>query len=392
MVDLDNVQNYLDIELKKSLERDEFLCNGGLTGVYPSNSVVNVIPALRNTNQQAVANNGLAANPSDVNYQEPAYFNVSPIATGVSFLVQFPLKLMKGTMFSVDKTMFFGSQPTYLKIFFGPTSKICYTSSSNANPSAGTKISYVPAANINASIGPVSGAVAYNNNIQPVNLQLMLAVETNVGLIEQIKNKVASSGLKYMIPFTQSFKVSNTGTNQTISQQIDGNFGKTLLRVLYAPYNSQEDLDTAYDHANTPTIAGTTDALNTPVAQKLTQFYTQMNGSRIQNLTIDCTFAGGFLDYMSLRRKLRGSILSTLNVYQYNWFWEDCWSGTDGQYDFNGSSDLITGLPLGISPVVWSFVGASFRPSTTNTNTFNHYFWMTFLKQLTITPSQIMVE
>src|SRR4051812_48662454 len=102
----------------------------------------------------------------------------------VSYLVQFPLKLIKQTLFSVDRTLFFGSQPTYLKIYFGPTSKIAYTSTSNANPSFETKISYLPAAATNASIGPVSGAnLAYNNNVLPVNLQLMLAVETNPGLI-----------------------------------------------------------------------------------------------------------------------------------------------------------------------------------------------------------------
>ena len=97
---------------------------------------------------------------------------------------------------------------------------------------------------------------------------------------------------------------------------------------------------------------------------------------------------------MSMRRKLKGSIISTLNIYQYNWFWEDSWSGTDGQYDFDGNSDLITGMPLGPSPVTWSFVGATFRDAVANaqTNTFQHYFWMTFLKQLTITANQILVE
>ena len=47
IVDLDNLQNYLDILLKKELEADEFLSLDSLT---ENNSVVNVIPALRNSN------------------------------------------------------------------------------------------------------------------------------------------------------------------------------------------------------------------------------------------------------------------------------------------------------------------------------------------------------
>ncbi|HEV2601387.1 MAG TPA: hypothetical protein VGT41_03750, partial [Candidatus Babeliales bacterium] len=145
IVDIDNLQNYLDILLKKELARDEFLSEDPLVGISSNNSVVNVVPALRNTNQQAAANNNLAANPSSVNYTEPAYYQVGALNTGVSYEVQFPLKLIKNTAFAIDKNMYFG-QTTYLKVYFGPVSKICYASTSNSNPSAGTKISYAQSA------------------------------------------------------------------------------------------------------------------------------------------------------------------------------------------------------------------------------------------------------
>ena len=68
-----------------------------------------------------------------------------------------------------------------MKVYFGPLSKICYTSSSNANPSAGAKTSYAPGVG-NASIGAATAPTL------PINFQLMLAVESNQDLRLMIIN------------------------------------------------------------------------------------------------------------------------------------------------------------------------------------------------------------
>jgi hypothetical protein len=92
------------------------------------------------------------------------------------------------------------------------------------------------------------------------------------------------------------------------------------MKVYHALYNSFEEQDTMYDHANTDTIAGAHTDYDGRPNQKTLEYYTQLNGSRIQNINLDCTSTGPFLDYMHHRRMLRGSIVSNLNVYQYNWF------------------------------------------------------------------------
>ena len=74
----------------------------------------------------------------------------------------------------------------------------------------------------------------------------MLAIETNQDLRTLIMNKVATSGLSYLVPYVQAFKNSNTGTSQNISIQLDQGNGRSLMKVYHAPYNNQEDLDTAY--------------------------------------------------------------------------------------------------------------------------------------------------
>ena len=197
------MQNYLDIVLKKELEADEFLSLDPMTGVYPSNTLVNVVPAARNANVTNATSPNLFPNAASVNYREPAYFNVSTLNGALSYTVQFPLRLIKNTAFSIDKSLYF-AQTTYLKVYFSPLSKFCYASTQNSNPSAGTKSAYQPAAG-NAVIGPMTGAA---NNI---SFQLMLAVETNQDLRTMIINKVTSPGLLYLIPYVQAFKTSNQG-------------------------------------------------------------------------------------------------------------------------------------------------------------------------------------
>ena len=163
-----------------------------------------------------------------------------------------------------------------LKVYFGPTSKIGYFGTSANSPSDGVKITMTGAASI-------------------AGFQLMLAVETNQDIRTKTINKVASSGQIYMIPYVQAFKNSNTGPSQNITIQLDQGNGKSLLKVYHAPYGNNEDLDTMYDHANTPLVSGSL----VPIAgaasnQKVLSYYTQLNGQRIQNITIDCTATGPF--------------------------------------------------------------------------------------------------
>jgi len=397
IADIDNLQNYLDIVMKKEIEAEEFMALSELTGVSISNSLVTMIPSLRNSNTTTTNTPGLATNPSSVNYNEPGYFNVGALGQPVSYTVQFPLRYIKNSAFSVDKNMYF-AQTTYLKVYFGPISKICYTSDSNDNPSAGAKLSYVPSAG-NATIGgPITVAVPPYNT-QPIQLQLLLAVESNEDLKTIIMNQVTSSGLSYSIPYVQAFKNNNQGATQTISINVDQNNGQKLLKVYHAPYNSNEDQDTMYDHANNATVAGLTDGTGAAGAinQKVIQYYTQLNGARIQDLTLDCTPFGPFTDYMSHRKQLRGSIISNSNVFQYNWFHCDDWSEFGPKYDQDNKGELVAGIPLTVSQLTWSFNGSQMRSGVNLinglvNNNFNHYSWFVFVKRLSMSPGTITVQ
>ena len=382
VVDLDQVQNYLDIVIKRELEATDFQSlDLSLVGTGPSNSPVNVLPALRNSNLGSTNVNNNPINPSNINYLEPAYFNCGALNGIVSFNVQFPLRLLKHTAFEVDKNLYFGGQTSYFKVYFGPLSKICYLSTSNASPSAGTKTPYVAAA----------GSATITNFV------VYMAVEQNQDLRALTMNRVMSpAGLNYIIPYVQSFKNSNNGTSQNINIQIDAGSGKSLVRTYHAIYNSQEDLDTAYDHANTPTIGGVTDTVATGlVNQKLGSYYTMLNSKRNQDITIDCTPNGGFLDYMQHKRQFRKSILMNRDIMQYNWCHVDDFAMFGNEYDQAGKTDLLAGIPLvNGTTLTWGFVGVSLRPvvGATLNNSFQHYTYFVLTKKLSLLPAQVIVE
>lgn len=153
----------------------------------------------------------------------------------------------------------------------------------------------------------------------------------------------------------------------------------------------QEQLDTMYDHANCGTIAGSTDTSGAAVNQKVLSYYTQLNGKRSQDINIDCTSYSGspLLDYMSHKRMLRGSIMSNSNIYQYNWFHCDDFSDFGPRYDQDNKGELISGIPMSVAPLTWSFVGVSMR--STN-NHFQHYTWCVFVKKLTMSPGVVLVQ
>ena len=273
IADLDNVQNYVDIVAKKELSFDEFKAlDGTINRLGLSDAVKANMAASRNSNMTAAnANNGVAYDAS-LNYLEPAYFTAGGVSNGagggnVTYNVQLKLGLLKNTIFSVDKSFYFG-QTIYLKIFFGPLSKVAYQSDTGASINGGIKADYTGAATI-------------------TNLQLMLAVEHNENIKADIMNKVNSSGQTYLIPYVQAFKNSNQGISQNINLTLDAGFGKTLMKVYHAPYNSMERLNTMYDHCNTSNVPGGDATANAP--QKTQVYYTQLNGQRIQNININCS-------------------------------------------------------------------------------------------------------
>jgi hypothetical protein len=322
----------------------------------------NQVPALRNS---AV---GGTPSPSSINYNEPAYFNVGGLGAAVVYNVQLDFSTLKNTFLELDK-MIYWPMLAYFKIFFSPVTKVCYMSTSNASPSAGTPVAFAPATG--------------GQTVQILNPTLFLAVETSKPVRAECIART-NAGLKMMIPWTFCYRTPvNAATTQSINLPLDVGQGRSIRKIIHTIYSNanSEALDTAYDCSNT--AFGTT---TNP--QKCLVYYTSFNGSRIQNLNIDCQAADNlFQDYMIQRRNLKGSVMQNMNVFQYSWFHEDDFSGVGPQYTQSNNNELVSGIPLSGTPVTWQFFGVTMTNAA-----YNHYTYITFTKELSISPMIVEVS
>ncbi|HVT62683.1 MAG TPA: hypothetical protein VHD33_04260 [Legionellaceae bacterium] len=374
LVDLDNANNYFKIVGKHETNMSEFLTNDFQNRLYPSNNLINLVPSLR------VQSGVTTPVPAAINYLEPAYWHVGDVDTDVRYEVQLPLRYFKNTLLSMNKNFYF-NQIMYMKIFWGPYTKMAFQSTTNANPSAGTPVVYAPAA---ATVPQIS------------NLQLMLATETledeRLRLMNQISGPNAP-GLSIIIPYAFNYKNNNSGASQSINIQLDIGAGRTLMRIYHSVFNNTEQSNTMYDCSN---LISTNPATQN-VSEKVNTYWTNLNGKRNQTITIDTTTysdaAGtiinpnGNTDYMNMKNSLKGSVLQNMNVFKYNWHHLDDFSDFKNEYLFEDGSHLIAGIALGPTPITWTFVGNNMVSAP-----YNHYTWGIFTKRLTINQTGPIID
>jgi len=112
IADVDNLQNYLDIVIKKELSlRDFSSLDLTLDGIGLSNNLKNNLSSLRNSNMTPANVNAGAAYNANLAYIEPSYFNRGAVGDGavaglVAYNVQVPLKIIRNTVFSVTNNIF----------------------------------------------------------------------------------------------------------------------------------------------------------------------------------------------------------------------------------------------------------------------------------------------
>ncbi len=139
------------------------------------------------------------------------------------------------------------------------------------------------------------------------------------------------------IPYTYCYRFSVSNTTQTanLSLTLTKNYGKSLNRILFVPFNGAEFNNYSYDHTNWN-------------GGKISQVQTTLNGRPLQDSIIQCynpmvapvaalttnafpqaaSFAGvvDFAgDWRQIREFAKGSCLQSYPHYQANWVWQDAW-------------------------------------------------------------------
>jgi hypothetical protein len=289
------------------------------TQFYPSRTA-----GLNNVYPQSL--NGLTAgvvNASPINNTDSQQLVFSPLvsaavsADGAGSLQvsrQIPLSVLKDTFFEMDKDVVFGSD-MYLRLFTAALQQMIFYTPNLANPHI--------------------GAVAYNGgNINAINMYLQLAIEENIDIRNSLLMSLAKGSIKMNIPYTYCYRFSSTTATANLSLTLTKNYGKSLNRVLFVPFNGNEFSNYSYDHSNMNGV-------------KVSQLQTTLNGRPLQDSIIQCynpclapsaitnnifsqaaTF-GGVVDFAGDWRQIRefakGSCLQSYPHYQANWVWQDSW-------------------------------------------------------------------
>ena len=255
-----------------------------------------------------------------------------------------PLKYLKNTIFSVNKDIYFG-EIILLRIVLGTSQKVVFTNTDATNLH--------------------TNAAAITNSIGISDLALYLAVEKNAEITNQLRTQVASSGFNLLIPYVYSFKNLLGGSSQNVSLRFNRGHGRRLMKIYHTIFGPNEYSYTAYD-------------INNINGLKCARYYSMLNNDRLQQYDIDCKKLD---DYNLHRAYLKDKVLQTANIYQYNWFHMDSFTGS--KYE---PANLEDGLDLSIEQK-WDI----YCTMATNNINYNHYDFAVTQKMLTISSAGITV-
>lgn len=284
-----------------------------------------------------------------VNYTENAYLTVSASGSeGPLLNVSLPLGMLKNTVFSLDKDIYFNEIMT-LQLTFGPAAKVGFNCADLADP---------------------SDTAASMTTVDVTNVSLLLATEKDIILTDILKKMVAASQFNIPIPYVHSIRTPmGATTSQNVALTLTRGHGQRLLKIYHSIFPGTETLNNVYNNS-----------MNTT---QLVDFYTQVNDQRLQDFNVR---RANSEDWILMQQKLEGSITQTYGIYAYNWFWVDDFTGLDklaeaSKLDMN----ILQGMSLDQN-VYYQF------NANTSATAFTHYDFVITQKMLSITPQGMFLN
>lgn len=348
--------NYVDVfskaTMKSETKLDDFLsldevesASGGLNGLSRSDALPSASLRYDGT-------------VSTLAYTEPKYL-VSGTLAGTNPVIyeRLPLNIiLNNSIFSLDKDLMFG-EILQLRVIMNSANRMSWYSTSATDPTAGT---------------PTNAAT-----ITLTNPFLYLALEKNEDVNAGLREKINSpEGLNVLIDYVYPFRTSfSASTLQSTSIRLNRTNGSRLKKIFYCLTPATETTNGTFNISN---INGA----------KITQFYDQLNNVRLIDYNVSCLTADAE-DWMLMREYLKGSVVQSQNIFQYNWCFCRVFSDNVSALEKKQSSgsyhaNYVQGLPLD-SEVKYDFI------ATTVNSGFNHYSFAVCQKTLKISSSGIQL-
>jgi hypothetical protein len=362
LCDLNEVSNYTKVVWKPETKLQDFLEYDFMGNSAVSTESVGRYLCRNNTLQNATTNTLLAPyghrydnSASNLAYTEPKYLDSgTQNGTDPVFNVSIPLSAFNNTIFSLDKDLFV-NEILVLRIVWQGTTKMTFQSTSVTDPTA--------------------TVVATNSNIGISGLSFYLAVDKNSEIVNSLQSRIVSpSGLQVLIPYVYTYKFnSSLASSHSTSYRFNRGHGMKLMKVYTSAFNNTESANTAYDNNNRGT-------------SKINVFYTMLDNERIQEFNLQ---TATFDDYSLLRPMLKGSVIQSADIYYYNWFWCDDWSGyVDKESNHENKQNLETGLDLNRER---KYDFYALTVNNAGTAQYNYYTFAVTQKMLTVSASGITV-
>lgn len=291
---------------------------------------------------------------ADVSNYEPQYFTVGKANTIDILSYKIPLKEFVGTALADPRDIYF-PEVMELVISFNSIPQFAFTSTDGSAANLGSE-----------------GAVA---SATLSNLYLYQQLEVDPEICNDLIASV-QRGSARTIPFVHSYREAYTSQATYFRQLHFGSaHGKSLLRIIHCNKDATESGDTAMQIDNNSEADGD--------GAEVISFYTSMDNLRLQEYDVVSGSSG--LDYMLMKNQLRGSVISTRNIYNHNRVWCDNWSGFSLPESMEG--DIVdSGLPLQGVQRLWS-LNQTNNGSVSGVN----YVFAVCQKTLSFSGGQILV-
>lgn len=353
LCDLNHAQNYIKSIGKKEISMTELLCrDSGTNQIYPSNEL-----------RDSASNPRPDGYNTTVSYLEPKYLRVGEAgdSTDVGDLVKHlnvPLSDFANTILAMNKSLYLPKKLIF-EVVWGPVRKMGFITDTYP---------------LDTIFGLYDD---FNHPIEVKDLSFMLAVDENQENITKLSkwvNSPTSSIFKIAIPYVTAYMFKKEGVQQAIELKLTKDNGNRLQKVIYSPYYSERNGD-IYNCEN---VGG----------EKVRSYQTFINDISRQDFFVRCTNPY-YEDYAVNKYLMKGSSLLNREVYQYNWFHCDDFTGgiksnfsdncsdcDQKNYKLDGENYLV-GLPIG-KGLVWR-IEATINSAFSD---LNNYVWVVTQKEL----------
>jgi len=360
-LDLQDAHLYSKMTIKRKMPKNKYVSS--LSKFVGANNIVDTLSVCSPNNTvndfRSFYYNEAATSPNTKLIEETNYLVHSDANAAWSFKVKIFFDDFKDTILALNKDIM-ANETLLLRVVLNDFNNLGH-------------IGTAPAA-ANDPFNPGAGAAnfAVSAGAQLTNVELRLAIEQNLSVLNGLQSKIASpEGFSVLIDYPYYNNYSGTGTNQSVTLRVNRANGLTLKRIYHSLFRATSILQGVYGNNNN---------LATPTPSPLVSFYTNLNNNRL--MQYDYVILN-YDDYRANAKCFYDSAIVSLLDYYRNWVWnEEFGDCTDVVQD---DSNYLKGLDLNLGEQKWDFM------ATTDNNPYTHISYVICQRKLVISNAGIML-